>query len=92
MDPANHLGTFENHWVCCQAIKILCLLLSRPCGRRRLEYVDRLIDLLQRTAGTRLETVALLPADGAGRDVVGILRGAVSGQLMVSDQAARSIG
>jgi hypothetical protein len=29
---------------------------------------------------------------GAGRDVVGILRGAVSGQLMVSDQAARSIG
>jgi hypothetical protein len=29
---------------------------------------------------------------GAGRDVVGISRGAVSGQLMVSDQAARSIG
>jgi hypothetical protein len=28
----------------------------------------------------------------AGRDVVGISRGAVSGQLMVSDQAARSIG
>jgi hypothetical protein len=29
---------------------------------------------------------------GAVRDVVGISRGAVSGQLMVSDQAARSIG
>jgi hypothetical protein len=29
---------------------------------------------------------------GAGRYVVGISRGAVSGQLMVSDQAARSIG
>jgi ABC-type uncharacterized transport system substrate-binding protein len=29
---------------------------------------------------------------GAGRDVVGISRGAVSGELMVSDQAARSIG
>jgi hypothetical protein len=29
--------------------------------------------------------------DGA-RDVVGILRGAVSGKLMVLDQAARSIG
>jgi hypothetical protein len=29
---------------------------------------------------------------GAGRDVVGISRGAVSEQLMVSDQAARSIG
>jgi hypothetical protein len=28
----------------------------------------------------------------AGRDVVGISRGAGSGQLMVSDQAARSIG
>jgi hypothetical protein len=36
-----------------------------------------------------------LPCDwlrGAGRDVVGISRGAVSEQLMVSDQAARSIG
>jgi putative tryptophan/tyrosine transport system substrate-binding protein len=36
------------------------------------------------------ELVDLQP--GAGRDVVGISRGAVSGQLMVSDQAARSIG
>jgi hypothetical protein len=31
-------------------------------------------------------------AAGADRDVVGILRGVISGQLMVSDQAARSIG
>jgi methyl-accepting chemotaxis protein len=31
-------------------------------------------------------------SQGAGRDVVGISRGDISGQLMVTDQAARSIG
>jgi hypothetical protein len=33
-----------------------------------------------------------VPGKGAGRDVVGIWRGAISGNMKVSFQAARSIG
>jgi hypothetical protein len=61
------------------------------------------IDLSSFGRGQALQRIALYPvrvrtpfshnySRGAGRDVVGISRGAVSEQLMVSDQAARSIG
>ena len=63
--------------------------LARPdgCAEAMLLADGFSIDQL---AGLVIEGYAVMP--GADRDVVGILRGAVSGQLMVSDQAARSIG
>jgi hypothetical protein len=54
-----------------------------------LRAARRIINLA--AAGER-DSEGLRAAAGAVRDVVGISRGAVSGQLMVSDQAARSIG
>jgi hypothetical protein len=44
-----------------------------------------------RACTDRIRNVSDNISFGADRDVVGISRGAVSGQLMVSDQAARSI-
>jgi hypothetical protein len=69
--------------------------LKRPkCrSRRDLHRGRRSLKLDGRTRQRVRETQCLsCTSAGAGRDVVGILRGAVSGQLMVSGQAARSIG